>query len=267
MQAYAVREHCWHMRLWVCVGRRSTETLSSILANIPSVVCSMLKNCVLRTLLFSWDDHLKLRRWAPKTHTVASLNGDLSWQLPAVGGDNASCIAMPPLLNGVVMECGGKQKLWVVDHSARVSRKSKANFVIYCELQNALIIYLLNAHCGYWLYSSPVCLRVGWYIYRHVCEWRLVGTSWFSCHLSRAVFGDSLRCGVLCALSFQSVCFCCGRIDRMMCAMHCEACNKRYASWMSSDCYVSIHVQFLQSMVAVKLYVACSAEHGGCWQG
>jgi hypothetical protein len=48
-----------------------------------------------------------------------------------------------------------KQKLWAVDHSARVSRKSKANFVIYCELQNALIINLSNAHCGYWLTVAP----------------------------------------------------------------------------------------------------------------
>lgn len=46
-------------------------------------------------------------------------------------------------------------KLWAVDHSARVSRKSKANFVIYCELQNALIINLSNAHCGYWLTVAP----------------------------------------------------------------------------------------------------------------
>lgn len=61
-----------------------------------------------------------------------------------------------------------------MDHSARVTRKSKANFVIYCELQNALIINLSNAHCGYWLYSSPVCLRVGCLIYRHVYEWRIV---------------------------------------------------------------------------------------------
>jgi hypothetical protein len=48
-----------------------------------------------------------------------------------------------------------KQKLWAVDHSARISRKSKANFVIYCELQNALIINLSNAHCGYWLTVAP----------------------------------------------------------------------------------------------------------------
>lgn len=48
-----------------------------------------------------------------------------------------------------------KHKLWAVDHSARVSRKSKANFVINCELQNALIILLSNAHCGYWLPVAP----------------------------------------------------------------------------------------------------------------
>jgi len=49
-----------------------------------------------------------------------------------------------------------------VDHSARVSMKSKANFAKFCELQDALIIDFSNAHAaiaftGY----CYVCQRVG----------------------------------------------------------------------------------------------------------
>lgn len=50
--------------------------------------------------------------------------------------------------------------LWAVDHSARMSTKSKAKFVKCCELQDALIIDFSNAHCGH-IYYGHVWQRVG----------------------------------------------------------------------------------------------------------
>jgi len=49
-----------------------------------------------------------------------------------------------------------------VDHSARVSMKSKANFAKFCELQDALIIDFSNAHAAIAFTSyCYVCQRVG----------------------------------------------------------------------------------------------------------
>lgn len=54
-----------------------------------------------------------------------------------------------------------------MDHSVRVSTKSKAKFVKCCELQDALIIDFSNAHCSHnslWLRLSE-----GWHnIYHHI---------------------------------------------------------------------------------------------------
>ena len=90
----------------------------------------------------------------------------LKWRstanLPRLGGGGNTCISCPGRdadrrrADGVgVGDWCIFWKLWAVDHSARVTRKSKANFVIYCELQNALIINLSNAHCGYSLRVAP----------------------------------------------------------------------------------------------------------------
>lgn len=82
--------------------------------------------------------------------------------------------------------------LWAVDHSARVSRKSKANFVISCELQDALIIYLSNAYCGYGIPVAPFVRGSVVHLSSRskvmACE-----VSWFSFHLSKTVRGASLR--------------------------------------------------------------------------
>ena len=45
------------------------------------------------------------------------------------------------------------------DHSAHMSKKSKANFEKCCELQDALIIDFSNAHCGHSLLVVATFVR------------------------------------------------------------------------------------------------------------
>lgn len=116
-----------HEQTHACLSFRQSIKNARIMKVIRPVFCS-LEYCIL--LQIYRDSY---QRWAAITLSVNSLA--------------ANCVCA----GGVCQN----YKLWAVDHSARVSRKSKANFVIYCELQNALIINLSNAHCGYWLTVAP----------------------------------------------------------------------------------------------------------------
>lgn len=55
-------------------------------------------------------------------------------------------------------------QLQTVDHSARRSMKNGASSDKRCELQDTPNTWFSNAHCGYGVSRSLVCLRVGWLI-------------------------------------------------------------------------------------------------------
>ena len=112
-----------------------------------------------------------------------------------------------------------------MDHSARVSRKSKANFVIYCELQNALIINLSNAHCGYWLTVAPFV--------------------WGSVVSSIVTFVSGGLWGVMVLMSCVESCV--WRFIKVSLFNRLGGCVKHYVSWMSSEwgtCHLPMSVFF-----------------------